>query len=73
MNEQELMALPVAVDVATAGRALGLSRNTVYRQVKEGTFPLPTIPVGDERYRVPKSAILNALGITIPGTSRTPS
>lgn len=68
MNQEELMALPVAVDVPTAGRVLGLSRNTAYRQVREGTFPLPVIRAGG-RIRVPRAAILATLGVTDPGLS----
>ena len=46
MDVQELMGLPVAVDVPTAGRVLGLSKNTAYRLVRDGTFPLPVIRAG---------------------------
>lgn len=70
MEIQELLALPVAVDVPTAGRVLGLSKNTAYRQVRDGTFPLPVIRAG-RQYRVPRAAILAALGVTDPGPSLT--
>lgn len=68
MKEQELLRLPVAVDVPTAGRVLGLSRNTAYRQVRQGTFPLPVIRAG-RQYRIPRAAILQMLGMTDPSSS----
>lgn len=62
MSVDELRTLPVSVDLVTAGRAFGLGRTKAFELVRSGTFPCRVIPVGN-RYRVPRSAILEALGI----------
>ncbi|MGW5266577.1 helix-turn-helix transcriptional regulator [Microbispora sp. NPDC004025] len=51
----------------TAARALGLSRNTVYRLVKRGEFPCPVIQAG-ETYRIPTFDILRVLGLVPDAT-----
>lgn len=62
MTLTELVALPVSVDLVTAGRAFGLGRSKSYDLAKRGEFPVRVIPVGP-KYRVPRSAILTALGV----------
>lgn len=62
MSASECRALPVTVDVVTAGRALGLSRDHSYDLVKAGDFPVPVIRVG-RRWIVPRAGLLKALGI----------
>lgn len=63
MSDEEVLALPVSVDLATAGRAFGLGRTRAFELAKSGNFPCRVIFVGGRKYRVPKSAILDALGI----------
>ena len=66
MSEQELRSLPVSVDLETAGRAFGFGRTKSFELAKVGEFPCRVIPVGAGRslkYRVPRSAIFDALGI----------
>lgn len=46
--------------MVTAGKFLGISRNTAYRLARRGAFPLPLIRVGAQ-YRVPTAALIAAL------------
>ena len=69
MSRKELLALPAAVDVPTAGRAFGYARNKSYELARSGAFPCRVIRVGERGYRVPRSAILEALGIREDGTA----
>jgi hypothetical protein len=71
MSEQEARALPVSVPVATAGRAFGMSPQKSREAARSGTFPCRVIPVG-ARYRVPKSALLAALGLDAPAGGPSP-
>ena len=43
MTRQELLALPVAVDLDTANRALTIGRSTGYALAKRGQYPV-TVP-----------------------------
>jgi hypothetical protein len=68
MNEQiqmsmdELLSLPVSVDLTTAGRAFGLGRTKAFELARQERFPVRVLRVG-QKYRVPRSAIFEALGI----------
>jgi hypothetical protein len=62
MTMDELLALPVSVDLLTAGRAFGLGRTKAHEMAKAGDFPCRVLRVGN-RYRVPRSAIFEVLGI----------
>lgn len=68
MTMDELHALPVSVDLATAGRAFGVGRTKAFELAKQDKFPCRVLRVG-EKYRVPRSAIFEALGIDPVGTS----
>ena len=57
---EEVRALGVTTDVVTAGRILGLSRNSAYRLARAGTFPVPVLRAGAQ-YRVPVAGLLTAL------------
>lgn len=75
LSRAELLALPVAVDVETAGRALSLKRSTAYALAKRGEFPVRTLRAG-RSYRVVTAELLELLGITrdsVEGTSSAPS
>jgi hypothetical protein len=63
MTPDELRALPVSVDLVTAGRALGLGRTKSYELAKSGQFPIEVLPVGNGKYRVPRSLLLKALHV----------
>lgn len=62
MTEPELLALPSAVDLTTAGRAFGIGRTKTYELARAGEFPVKVLRVG-RTFRVPKAAILEALGV----------
>lgn len=63
MSVADLRALPVSVDLVTAGRAFGLGRTKAYGLARRGEFPCRVIPVGGGKYRVPRSVLLEALGV----------
>ncbi|MEU8543748.1 helix-turn-helix domain-containing protein [Streptomyces sp. NPDC048717] len=58
----ELFELPVAVDMRTAARALGVCVATAYRLNQRGDFPCPVLRVGAS-YRVPTTGLMRFLGI----------
>jgi excisionase family DNA binding protein len=62
LTRAELLALPVAVDVTTAARALGLGRSTAYELARRNEFPCRVIRVGSS-YRVPTADLLRVLGV----------
>lgn len=63
MSVREILDLPVAVPLRTAGRALGLNESTSYRLAADGQFPCRVIDVG-KRKKVPRSALMEVLGIS---------
>ncbi|GAA2655586.1 helix-turn-helix domain-containing protein [Paractinoplanes durhamensis] len=58
--------------MVTAGKFLGISRNTAYRLARHGAFPLPLIRVGAQ-YRVPTAALITALHPPPSGPAATSS
>ncbi|GGS15281.1 hypothetical protein GCM10010252_63270 [Streptomyces aureoverticillatus] len=58
----EMFELPVAVDLRTAARALGIGSTTAYRLIREDEFPCSVLRVGG-RYRIPTKELMRALGI----------
>ena len=71
MTIEEVLALPAAVPLALACRALNIGVTKGYRLAREGGFPVPLKPVGNAKYRAPKTAILKYLGIQdIPAADR---
>jgi len=65
MTDHEFRELPVAVDVGTAARALGVSRSTGYELARRNAFPCRVIRVGNTM-RVPRSEIFRLLGLEPP-------
>jgi hypothetical protein len=63
MSVEELRALPAAVPLALACRALSIGTTKGYQLAREGEFPVPLKPVGNSKYRAPKTAILAYLGV----------
>ncbi|GAB3670163.1 hypothetical protein GCM10027589_38630 [Actinocorallia lasiicapitis] len=63
MSVAEVCALPVVVDVVTAGRALGLGRTKAYGLARAGEFPCRVIRSG-KAYVVPTSELLCLLGLS---------
>jgi len=62
MTRQELLALPVAVDLDTANRALTIGRSTGYALAKRGQYPVTVLKLGNA-YRVVTSELHQLLGI----------
>jgi hypothetical protein len=67
MDEPTVRALPVTVDLPTAGRCFGLGRTKAYEMARAGEFPCPVLPIG-RRFVVTKAALLRALGYEVPET-----
>ena len=67
MTEEELRALPVVVDLVTAGRAHGLGRTISYELVHRDEFPCPVHRRG-RYYRVLKAELMTSLGLAMDGT-----
>ena len=65
VTRDELLSLPVTVDVETAGRAFGVGRTVAYRMVRDGQFPVPVLRVGN-KYRVSTAELWRTLGVS-PG------
>lgn len=70
MSAADLLALPAAVDLVTAGRALGLSRTTTYDLAKRGAFPVELLRLGAQ-YRARRADLLTLLGIEQPTLAPT--
>jgi hypothetical protein len=70
MTEAEVRALPVSVDVETAGRAFGMGRTKAHELAREGKFPCRVVTVGP-KFRVPTAAIMEVLGIDPAGAQVT--
>ncbi len=69
MSLDELLSLPVSVDLTTAGRAFGIGRTKSFELARQGRFPVKVISVG-AKYRVSRTAIFEALGLD-PATATT--
>ncbi|MFE6872584.1 DNA-binding protein [Kitasatospora sp. NPDC057692] len=63
MTVQELMELPVTINVVTAARALGIGPNRAYELIKQGRFPVELIDLGGS-VRVPTAPLKALLGIS---------
>ncbi|MCT9081111.1 hypothetical protein N4G65_31895 [Streptomyces fulvoviolaceus] len=65
LTRDELLALPAAVDLETANRALSLSRTTGYALAKRGQYPCTVLRLGNA-YRVVTADLLKLLHIDAP-------
>lgn len=63
MTPDDVLALPVTVDVPTAGRCFGLGRDGAYDLARTGAFPVPVLRLG-RAMRVTRASLLDALGLT---------
>ena len=66
MSLEELLALPVMVDLVTAGRAHGLGRTISYELERRGEFPCAVHRLG-RYYRVRKADLMLSLGLGMDG------
>jgi hypothetical protein len=64
LTREELLALPAAVDLETANRALSLSRTTGYDLAKRGRYPCTVLRLGNA-YRVVTADLLKPLHIDV--------
>ncbi|MEU5213549.1 hypothetical protein [Streptomyces sp. NPDC020742] len=62
MSREDLLALPVAVDLETSNRALGLGRSKGYDLAKRGDYPCKVLRLGNA-YRVVTADLLDLLGL----------
>jgi hypothetical protein len=62
MSREELLALPVAIDLDTSNRALGLGRSKGYELAKRGAYPCKVLRLGNA-YRVVTADLLDLLGL----------
>ncbi|MET9565434.1 hypothetical protein [Streptomyces tauricus] len=62
MTREELLTLPVSVDLETSNRALGLGRSKGYELAKRGQYPCKVLRLG-KAYRVVTADLLNLLGL----------
>ncbi|WP_329420505.1 hypothetical protein OG810_16600 [Streptomyces sp. NBC_01693] len=62
MSREDLLALPVAVDLKTSNRALGLGRSKGYELAKRGAYPCKVLRLGSA-YRVVTADLLILLGL----------
>ncbi|MEU3898816.1 hypothetical protein [Streptomyces sp. NPDC045251] len=70
MSTAEILDLPAAVDVLTAGRALNIGRTRSYDLAKRGEFPVPLLRLGAQ-YRARRADLLDLLGIPDRATAPT--
>jgi len=66
MGLEELLALPVVMDLETAGRAFGLGRTLSYQLARREEFPCPVLRLG-RSYRVRKADLMRELGVPLEG------
>lgn len=62
MSHAELVALPLTVDVETAGRAFGIAPTTAQEWARKGNFPCNVLRLG-RFYRVRRADLFDALGV----------
>lgn len=62
MSREELLALPVAIDLDMGNRALGLGRSKGYELAKRGQYPCKVLRLGNA-YRVVTADLLALLGL----------
>ncbi|MFF4345512.1 hypothetical protein ACFY00_37085 [Kitasatospora sp. NPDC001540] len=66
MGRAELLALPAAIDLDTANRAIGLGRSKGYELARRDAYPCRVLRLG-KKYRVITADLLRLLGIEEPG------
>ncbi|MFE1770247.1 integrase [Streptomyces sp. NPDC059008] len=64
MTHEELMALPVAVPLDVANRALGIGRTNGYAMAKRGAYPVRVLRHG-RQYKVTRYDLHRHLGLAV--------
>lgn len=68
LTHDEVIQLPVSVDLVTAGRCFGIGRTKAHELARSGDFPCTVLRLGSQ-YRVTRSELFRVLGIeTAPVT-----
>ncbi len=67
LTRAELLALPAAVSVEVAARALGIGRSKAHEMVRAGEFPVRVLRLGNS-YRISSADLLELLNIKPDGT-----
>lgn len=62
LTTADLLKLPPTISVVTAGKAIGINRDTAYKLARSGTFPCKVIRPGTQ-YRVVTADLLRVLAI----------
>lgn len=62
MTQEELRALPPAVTVEVACRALSISPGFAYKLIRDQQFPVTVHKIG-RKFRVPTASLLRYLGV----------
>lgn len=65
LTVEELLGLPVVVDIPTAGRAFGLGRDAAYRLAARDALPVPVLRLG-RRMLVTRASLASVLGLDVP-------
>lgn len=60
MTVADVRALPAAVPLVEAAKALGLGRTVAYALARSGQWPTPLLRLGAQ-WRVPRAALLRLL------------
>lgn len=70
MTHDELRGLPPVVDIATAGRVLGLGRDRAYEEAKRPGSPIyeAIVSLGPVRKKVCTGPLLASIGINYAAT-----
>lgn len=62
LSPDEVLALPVLVSITVTAGALGISRQSIYAQVREDSFPIEALRFG-KMVRFRRSDILELVGL----------
>ncbi|MFG2001775.1 hypothetical protein ACGFNU_21750 [Spirillospora sp. NPDC048911] len=62
LTVEEVLELPVMVDIVTAGKCFGIGRTKAQELARNGEFPCDVLRLGVQ-YRVTRAALLQALGL----------
>ena len=71
LTPEQILQLPAAVDIPTAGLAFGYGKTKAYQMARRGQFPCDVLPMGSG-FRVTRAAICEVLGIKEPPPAVAP-
>lgn len=62
LSYEQVLSLPVSVDLVTAAKCFGISRTTAHELARKGEFPCKVLRLGVQ-YRVTRADLFRVLGI----------